>query len=519
MLWRCIKQVENFIFFKRKVVAVDCAQMELVGGNRLLRLCGMLSAQVLTFVVAYEIYSMFTSTHNGHHVDRLHSSNDIIYESNLEPGAFPLTLEKLLDPSNYAQDPATQMWFYDHVFDHPQAELRVLQSLKLDGAAPILSRIRPRDRDITLVTQTSADRLMAVERTAKTWTGEMVVAVHVMARNETENVYKKLSGLHRRIEALGRCRLNIYFAMEDGFESPEEAAKALYPVNAMRNIALQMVTTKLVFLLDADFVPNPGLHESLTEDEQTYQEILNRTIEQRQLLITPAFEADVSSSNNSQSPSLEIPTTKADLLRGWRNASIDCFHCARAPNCHMSTNFERYFDPATISPYAVKYRELFEPYFIAAKDFIPRFDGRFRLWQEQAITCVPLCCYGLSVEGFARGLRVRSTSSTFYSLESLYRNGNETEDANQRSLQPVQKGSGAEFVYFSFNSKKKMMSWKSFLLTNTSLRQFQHRIFCEKTKLGHYQSGTTLYKLIVLIAVNYHQSCSKAFRIQSRKNT
>lgn len=49
------------------------------------------------------------------------------------------------------------MWFYDHVFDHPQAELRVLQTLELDGAAPLLSRMRPRDRDITLVTQVRDD--------------------------------------------------------------------------------------------------------------------------------------------------------------------------------------------------------------------------------------------------------------------------------------------------------------------------------------------------------------------------
>lgn len=87
---------------------MDGAQMELAGGNRLLRLCGVLTAQVLAFVVYYEIYTMFTSTHTVHHVDRLHSSSDIKYQRNLEPVAFQLTLSTLLDQSNYADDPAVR---------------------------------------------------------------------------------------------------------------------------------------------------------------------------------------------------------------------------------------------------------------------------------------------------------------------------------------------------------------------------------------------------------------------------
>ncbi|KAL2612389.1 hypothetical protein R1flu_024081 [Riccia fluitans] len=116
------------------------------------------------------------------------------------------------------------------------------------------------DCESTIV-QTSADRLMTVEKSAKTWTGEMVVAVHVGLRNETSRIYRRFSNLHRRIEALGRCRLHIYFALELELDDLEESSNA-YPVNALRNVALEKAKTDLVFLLDPDFVLNPGSVDS-----------------------------------------------------------------------------------------------------------------------------------------------------------------------------------------------------------------------------------------------------------------
>jgi hypothetical protein len=39
--------------------------------------------------------------------------------------------------------------------------------------------------------------------------------------------------------------------------------EGLYPVNTLRNVALAQAATRLVFLVDADFLPSPGLRAAL----------------------------------------------------------------------------------------------------------------------------------------------------------------------------------------------------------------------------------------------------------------
>ncbi|KAL3692962.1 hypothetical protein R1sor_006613 [Riccia sorocarpa] len=319
-----------------------------------------------------------------------------------------LSLKKLKDVNNYAHDPRVtqtylllmRVWFFEHVYEHPRPKLIALESLEIDGAAPILSNIPQRPKDITLVTQTSPDRLTVVEKTAATWTGELVAVIYIdrSVRNETYHLYRRVWDLHTRIEALGLCRLNIYFAVddEDGLQLDDFQGSAyeLYPVNALRNLAIDKTNTELVLLLDADFLPSPGLHESLTGSDEMYEEIHRRTTEQRQLLVVPAFEAIQNSDSRSEATELEIPKNKLEVLQGWRDGSIDCFHCSRCPCCHKPTDHIRYFDSATKSLYRIIYRESFEPYFVAAKAVIPKYDDRFRGYgknkQQHAYHCTSL---------------------------------------------------------------------------------------------------------------------------------
>lgn len=58
----------------------------------------------------------------------------------------------------------------------------------------------------------------------------------------------------------------------------------LYPVNALRNVALKAATTDLVLLLDIDFVPNAGLHARL---EAMQQDMLSKPWT---ATVLPAFE-------------------------------------------------------------------------------------------------------------------------------------------------------------------------------------------------------------------------------------
>ncbi|KAG6557589.1 hypothetical protein Mapa_000866 [Marchantia paleacea] len=233
------------------------------------------------------------------------------------------------------------VWYYEHIHYYPVPQLKILTAE--DGAPPIQSQLAISPREITIATHTTMDRFPAVEMTAFRWSGPMVLVVLVRVQSELESTYAKLEFLHSRVEAEGRCRLHIHIAFEEGFRNDVQALQALYPINSMRNLALGMVTTQLVFLVDADFVPNPGLHEHLTQHEEKFNDLIKKTEDWNQLLVVPAFQL-------SEDKSIEYQHS----LHGY------------------------------------------EPFYIASMNHLPKFDARFRGHGKNKISHT----YLLSVKDF-----------------------------------------------------------------------------------------------------------------------
>ena len=51
----------------------------------------------------------------------------------------------------------------------------------------------------------------------------------------------------------------------------------------------------------------------------------------------------------------------------WQQERAEGFHTSHFPRGHMPTDFERWFGADGSVPYAVQYRDMFEPYIIASK--------------------------------------------------------------------------------------------------------------------------------------------------------
>ncbi|OAE18775.1 hypothetical protein AXG93_2396s1260 [Marchantia polymorpha subsp. ruderalis] len=271
---------------------------------------------------------------------------------------------------------SSHAWYYEHVHYYPVPRLKILTTE--DGAPPIQSQIASSPREITIATHTTMDRFPAVEMTAFRWSGPMVLVVLVRVLSELESTYAKLELLHSRVEAEGRCRLQIQIAIEEGFRNDGQALQALYPINSMRNLALGMVTTQLVFLVDADFVPNPGLHEHLTQHEEKFNDLIKKTEEWNQLLVVPAFQLSEDKTIEYQHSLHVLPHTKEELREAWWNGIVDCFQCDVSPDSHQPTEYYRFTDPAVSWPYQVWYKEGYEPFYIASRNHLPKFDDRFR---------------------------------------------------------------------------------------------------------------------------------------------
>eukprot|EP00475_Leptophrys_vorax_P037024 TRINITY_DN6332_c0_g1_i4.p1 TRINITY_DN6332_c0_g1~~TRINITY_DN6332_c0_g1_i4.p1 ORF type:complete len:760 (-),score=202.03 TRINITY_DN6332_c0_g1_i4:784-2982(-) len=218
------------------------------------------------------------------------------------------------------------------------------------------------DLDITLITQCSLDRLLALKRQVKWWKSCLSVAIYVK-HDERETWEAEVEEI-RQIALQSGCKLTVSIM----FESASEHSQAhLYPINALRNLALKGAKSRLVFLLDVDFIGTDGLVQSIQENYNALETLCLDKI----ALVVPAFEL------HGDGDVQEVcGWTKDELAEGVRVKNLSGFHMEHFPKGHGPTDFERWFKSR--SPYFVDFEEGFEPYTITARSLTPMFDERFR---------------------------------------------------------------------------------------------------------------------------------------------
>jgi len=248
---------------------------------------------------------------------------------------------------------------------------------------------------VTLVTQCSLDRLPRLREQALAFGNNPVsVAVYVPypAQSKTEgsdDVLSSLRQFHAELAENGARRVTISLLFGNAPSSSDY--DNMYPINSLRNVALDAATTELVFLVDVDYVPSRELallasaDASAASPYQAYREMC----EHGDVLAVLAFEV--------QHDLRALPETRKDIEELWHRqgrwdsrAHVEVFHFTNFPNRHLPSNFERWFYAE--EPYAVEYHgtriegydsyarhiSMFEPYAIASRARVPRYDERFR---------------------------------------------------------------------------------------------------------------------------------------------
>ncbi|KAK6637777.1 Xylosyl- and glucuronyltransferase large2 [Polyplax serrata] len=202
--------------------------------------------------------------------------------------------------------------------------------------------------DVTLVAQLSMDRLQMVENLLKHWEGPISLTLYMSDAEAQQFLNYALSS-----EILSsRKNIGYHIVYKEG---------NFYPVNLLRNVALQQVKTPFVFLTDIDFLPMFGLYEYL----KTCIQLLDLE-NAKKALVVPAFE--------TQRYRITFPRSKADLLRMLDMGSLFTFRYDVWPKGHAPTNYTKW--RTATSPYQVRWKPDYEPYIVARKD-IPLYDTRF----------------------------------------------------------------------------------------------------------------------------------------------
>lgn len=205
--------------------------------------------------------------------------------------------------------------------------------------------------DVTLVTHLSTDRIAMVEMIANRWIGPISVTIYV-----TEQETIKLKNFVLDSPSLSIRRNIGYHLVFEGLED------ITYPINLLRNVALQEAATDFVFLCDADFVPSNGLYQYLTKSVLTMSRKFDKTA-----FVVPAFEK-IHYGN-------DIPQTKSDLMSDWDSGSILPFRSYLWPEGHRSTNYTKW--RRSFDHYQVEWTKNYEPYVVVSKSVCPNYDKRF----------------------------------------------------------------------------------------------------------------------------------------------
>ncbi|KYQ88174.1 putative glycosyltransferase [Tieghemostelium lacteum] len=212
--------------------------------------------------------------------------------------------------------------------------------------------------DISIVTQTTVDRLEKVKLMAEKWLAPLSVAVFILNEDKDIDILEKYVSNCPILQEF--CDFHLLLANH-----------TRYPVNNLRNLAIQNSKTEFVFNLDVDFLPPLGLHQYIREhihkqkNDITYS---NSEDESKFAFVVPSFSSSIHPKNH--------PDDKLKLTELVYQHLVEPSNLKLCWNCHSPTNFTHWFQ--SNEAYQIRYKWIYEPYLIYNRTNAPTFDERLK---------------------------------------------------------------------------------------------------------------------------------------------
>jgi hypothetical protein len=260
---------------------------------------------------------------------------------------------------------------------------------------------------ISIVTQLSIDRLDRLKYLSENWCNQAIIAA-VLDEDRSitdENGYRAGGGKsknmlsHLEKEVFG-CYLKTILVRRS-----DKGTNSAYPINALRNIALEAATTEFVFLLDVDCVPCANGIQALVGSPEKLNSLRSMCTDQKCAVVVPCFELVYESKDTLTRPALSYNDVMTSYNDSYNNISVEDsgpfmrpFMIDRFARGHQATNFAYLLQlwkkecdtrssgdditnnnaPSNICKYyPIQYEEGFEPYVIVTRAYVPPYDERF----------------------------------------------------------------------------------------------------------------------------------------------
>ena len=175
-----------------------------------------------------------------------------------------------------------------------------------------------------------------------------------------------------------------------------------YPINALRNVALTMARTELIYILDGDLLPSQSLSDSLMSADGWQQTA--GAARAGAYVVVPAIQPvdNLGKVEGQRLVDAVVRGGKAAVEAAVRSGKMQLFAANRAPECHEATDLKRWRTAKTF--YNVQYKFYYEPWGIMMRRGAPFFDERFRGYGMNKIT------YLAAVAGQQRHFKVHPTA-------------------------------------------------------------------------------------------------------------
>ncbi|KAK2164281.1 hypothetical protein LSH36_66g01025 [Paralvinella palmiformis] len=231
-----------------------------------------------------------------------------------------------------------------HEYERAAAMRRLIVPDILDHA----QYISENSEFVSLIAHMTEDRLTQLDNLLQHWNGPVSIALYINIAHIKDFITRLLDieGLQNREGVL------LHVVPQEG---------VIYPINYLRNVAINNTKTRYIFFSDIDFIPVVGSHNILLEDLQT-------TKGQKQVYVIPAFE-------EKHPNTYQFPQSKDDLIPLLEKGLIVPFHLDKFAPGHHRTDFKKWKSIGI--PYQIEWEPLFEPYVAGEREYLPRYSEMF----------------------------------------------------------------------------------------------------------------------------------------------
>jgi hypothetical protein len=229
--------------------------------------------------------------------------------------------------------------------------------------------------DVTLVSQASSDRLWMVEELCKRWHGPIALAIFVPL-SKFGNDTSSSSAALGQVQTL--CGTRLTYSVHKASSIVELTD---YPVNVLRNKALDLVRTSHLLTIDIDFCPSTGLYDEILTHAKLHQS------NPKLASVVPAFQR-----HGSSCSSIEKCKALACVSHFLPSDISELNQCIVAKNCivfqadnniegHSTTQSSEWLRLSPMwsgpQPLSCIKSSRYEPYLVLNVLEAPRYDERF----------------------------------------------------------------------------------------------------------------------------------------------